>query len=104
MPLGALNVFPDNPEAHFHMGTIRGRLGDPASAILHLETAVSINPHDFVAVGNLGAAHFQNGNIDLAKKCFVHALSLNPEYSFARNNLLRIQNLQDNDRTADDEN
>ncbi|HVS02032.1 MAG TPA: tetratricopeptide repeat protein [Thermoanaerobaculia bacterium] len=89
----AVEADPDNATAHFRLG-LRHRdllsVRDPARAVHHLGRAVALNPYDWHAWEELGAAQEITGDPAAAEAAYVEAARRNPrkpEYSWRLGNL-----------------
>ncbi len=81
---------PDNPEAHYNLGTLHLRKGDYAAARENLQQAVRLRPEYPEAWNNLGMTAAQQGSTDEAIRNFQESLRLKPDYAIA---LLNLGNL-----------
>lgn len=82
----ALALRPQYAEAHINLGSLIGKLGDYAGAETHYRRAVALkaNPANLVCLGgSLGA----QGRPDEEEGYYRHALSLDPDYADAHQNL-----------------
>lgn len=62
------------------------------------EDTVRKSPHNARAYNNLGYAYYREGRNDEAKKAYLMALQLKPDYKLAKNNLNRILSLNRRDK------
>ncbi len=61
-------------------------------SIEYMEKAIKIDERNYAAWTNLGTIHSMLGDFETAKKYYLEAISLNPDYSFAKTNLEKAQN------------
>ena len=78
---------PDDPEAHYNLGTLYLRRNSLAEARQYLERTVKLRPDYPEAWNNLGMLDAQQGHPDEAARNFQQALSLRPNYAVAIANL-----------------
>jgi len=78
---------PDNPEAHYNLGTLYLRRNDFAGARQYLERALKLRPQYPEAWNNLGMLDAQQGHPDQAVRNFQQSLLLRPDYAIALANL-----------------
>jgi Flp pilus assembly protein TadD len=64
--------------------------GMPDLASIQFEHALALAPNDVMALNNQGAALAALGNTDGAIEAFRHALRIDPCWTSARANLLRM--------------
>ena len=70
---------PDDPEAHYNLGTLYLRRNSLAEARQYLERTVKLRPDYPEAWNNLGMLDAQQGHPDEAARNFQQALSLRPQ-------------------------
>lgn len=83
----ALEMNPDNLEAHNNLGNILLRPETAGEAAAHFREVTRLRPQDPTGHLNLGTAfRFQN-QLEEAARCFQHALKLDPNDGRGHNNL-----------------
>ncbi|MBI4233219.1 MAG: tetratricopeptide repeat protein, partial [Chloroflexi bacterium] len=83
----ALDLDPDDPEAHNNLGNLLGDTGRPQEAEEELRKALALRP-DYPEVHyNLGVLLGQTGRPQEAEGAYRKALALRPDYPEAHNNL-----------------
>jgi cytochrome c-type biogenesis protein CcmH/NrfG len=85
----ALEKYPDDASAHFHLGAIRKARLDAPGALAEFQTAVRGEPGNPEARNMLGSAFAAVGRVSEAIDQFRLALELRPDYQNARFNLAR---------------
>ena len=83
----AVELMPDDAEAHNNLGNAlkdRGQLDD---ALRHYQRAVALNPDFPEAHHQLGIALKSLGRLEEAAQCYRRALALRPDYAYAHGNL-----------------
>lgn len=85
-----LRTEPDNEQVLFLRGTLDLQSGDSGRAIALLEKCVRVNPSQFDAWNNLGAAWRQEHRNTQAMECYAKALELKPEEADILANLCAI--------------
>jgi superkiller protein 3 len=85
----ALEINPNNPEAHQNLGKALLAKGQVDEAIAHFQRALEISPNYPDTHDNLGKALLQKGRVDEAIPQFQKALEINPNYTPAYYNLGR---------------
>lgn len=83
----ALDLRPDDEEAHNNLGVILCDRGDAEGAIASLRRALDLRPDYAEAQNNLGVALKARGNPGEAVDCYREALRLAPDYTEAQLNL-----------------
>ncbi|MBV8278300.1 MAG: tetratricopeptide repeat protein [Verrucomicrobia bacterium] len=83
----ALEINPNDAEAHYNLGLVLFRNGQLDKAIAQYQKGLEINPNYVQAHNNLGNALFQKGQLDEAVAQFQKALEINLNYAEAHNNL-----------------
>jgi tetratricopeptide (TPR) repeat protein len=86
----ALEIKPDNAEAHYTLGTIFGQQGRMDEAIRHFQKALEIKPAYADAQNGLGNGFSQMGRMDEAIAHYQKAVEISPDYAEARKNLAWI--------------
>ena len=87
----ALEIDPNNDEAHYFSGLAYRTLKQLEPARQEFEAALLANPKHGRARGNLGLVLAEQGNLPAAAEHFRLALQLNPQDEIARDMLTRIQ-------------
>lgn len=77
-------------ELHLRVGTSQLQSGDYPSALKELLHAESLDPNNSQIQNNLGLAYYVRDRFDLAEVHIRKALTLDPKYTDARNNLSRV--------------
>ncbi len=83
----ALAVTPDNPSAHFALGTGLEQVGRPLPAMTHYRVALAIDGRCWKAHYNLGQMHSKAGKYETAAVNYTAAERINPNESAIRLNL-----------------
>ena len=83
----ALQINPDDTEAHNGLGSALFQKGKVDEAIPHFQKALQIKPDNAEACYNLGSALLQKGSVDEAIVQYQKALDIKPDYLEAQNNL-----------------
>ena len=82
-----LALYPKNPRALTTLGTLRFTKHDHASAKRLFEAALAAQPDSFITLNNLGTIHMIEGSpfydLATAKKYFVEAVRIKPDFAFA---------------------
>jgi tetratricopeptide (TPR) repeat protein/thiol-disulfide isomerase/thioredoxin len=78
---------PDNPEAHYNLGTLYLRRNALSDARQYLEQTVKLRPDYPEAWNNLGMLDAQESHSDEAVSNFLQSLRLRPDYAIALANL-----------------
>lgn len=87
MYIALLEKFPEHRDAIHRLGTIAVRSGDTDVALEHLGRAEEIGPPTAELLSDIGYALYLQDRLPLAEQKLRAALSLNPQYVAARNNL-----------------
>jgi hypothetical protein len=74
-----------------YIGTIYGRYGDPARAVLWFRRAVEVRPSYINAWNNLALAHELTGDVEAAKRALRRSLEIAPRQSEAAASLRRLE-------------
>jgi Flp pilus assembly protein TadD/peroxiredoxin len=91
-----ISAKPDNPEAHYNLGTLYLRRNAFEDARGSLEQAVKLRPEYPEAWNNLGMVAAHNNQIDEAARNFQEALQQRPTYTIALLNLGNLYRRQGN--------
>jgi len=78
---------PDDPEAHYNLGTLYLRRNALSEARQYLEQTVKLRPNYPEAWNNLGMLDAQQGHTDASVRNFEQSLQLRPDYAIALANL-----------------
>ena len=81
--------YPDDAEAHMHLGAVRLARLDPSEAATELQTALKLKPQNPEARNELGSAMVAQGRTAEAIAQFRLALKARPDYHNAQYNLAR---------------
>lgn len=90
----ALNVDPYNADIHLNLAKTYGFNNNYKEAIPHLKAYLERNPEDIENITLLGENYKKAGMFARAIECFNKALGLEPNYDYAKRNLLDTQNLR----------
>jgi len=85
----ALGLTSNNVKYRNNLANALVKVGRIAEALHHYALALGHRPNDPEILNNYGVALLQAGNHREAVKYFKMAFSLDPEYTFAKNNLLK---------------
>ncbi|MGI9352959.1 MAG: sulfotransferase [Rhizobiaceae bacterium] len=85
--MNAVEINPENPNAHVNLGTALLENSDPDKALIHLEKALELDPELFEGHNNLANALAERGSYERAAKSFEKAISIRPEKVEIYNNL-----------------
>jgi tetratricopeptide (TPR) repeat protein len=83
----ALQIQPDDAEAHSNLGNVLHKKGKRDEAIAHYQKALQIQPSFAKAHHNLANVLLEQGRVDDAIAHYQKALALQPDFLAARNNL-----------------
>ena len=97
----ALELVPDHPVAHFHLGTLRALEGDDREAVAHLETALRADPSNREARLGLAMALLRLRRIDAAVERLSASLERDPEDLSFLLPLARLLAVYDDSRIRD---
>ena len=89
--VAALAIDPGNVEAMRGLASALQLMGDSTGALRQLEAARALRPRDPLILNDIGFAHFQRGEIDLAAAAYARAVEIDPRCSAARINLATLQ-------------
>jgi tetratricopeptide (TPR) repeat protein len=81
--------YPNDPDAHMHLGAVRSARLDPSEAATELQTSLKLRPQNAEARNLLGSAMMAQGRTVEAVAQFRLALKLRPDYHNAQYNLAR---------------
>jgi tetratricopeptide (TPR) repeat protein len=87
MYIALLEKFPEHRDAIHRLGAIAVRSGDTDVALEHLGRAEEIGPPTAELLSDIGYALYLQDRLPIAEQKLRAALSLNPQYVAARNNL-----------------
>jgi len=77
-------------KTHLELGTSLYNQGRYPEALREILKAQKLDPHNPVILNGLGLAYHARGRTDLGRKSLYEALDVDPNYTEARNNLVRI--------------
>jgi tetratricopeptide (TPR) repeat protein len=83
----AASLQPDNPEAHFNLGTALKAKGAHAAAIRSFEAAIALRPDHAESFNNMANSQQDMGDLAAATQSYTKALALKPDYPEAHRNL-----------------
>ena len=83
----AIELEPDNPDAHRNLGTVYGKLNQWEKAATAYEQAIELDPDFGEAYGDLVGAYFYLERVPEAIEVGEKAIELAPDYAMAYNNL-----------------
>ncbi|MFT4514790.1 MAG: tetratricopeptide (TPR) repeat protein, partial [Planctomycetota bacterium] len=86
----ALRIDKNHAMAHMQLGTLFGRSGNDAKALLHFGEAVRVLPNSPRAHNNFATANFAANKLDVAERHYRRAVVLQPTYFNAQFNLARV--------------
>lgn len=90
----ALNSDPYNTDIHLNLAKTYGFNNQYKEAIPHLQAYLNRNPEDIENITLLGENYKKAGMFSKAIECFNKALGIEPNYDYAKRNLLDTQNLR----------
>ncbi|MGY8797985.1 MAG: tetratricopeptide repeat protein [Longimicrobiales bacterium] len=82
---------PDDPEAHFALGSHAQSLGDFDEAVDAYSRALSVNPNYAQALHNMGLIREEQGEVAAAVRLHERAVAALPDYPSAWNDLGRLR-------------
>ncbi len=85
-----LDLFPDDPKAHFGLGAALSDRGDDRAAIAHYQRAIAIRSSDADVFFNLGNSERRIGDRPAAKAAYRESARLDSDEVSARANLLMM--------------
>ena len=88
-----LRLAPDSAPALMNLGNIELSRANPEDAIVHYEAALARVSAEPGLVNNLGMAYRATAQVDAAIRCFRRALSIEPRFCDAHDNLLYCMQL-----------
>lgn len=86
----ALRIDKNHAMAHMQLGTLFGRSGNDAKALMHFGEAVRVLPSSPRAHNNFATANFAANNLKVAEQHYRRAIALQPTYFNAQFNLARV--------------
>lgn len=90
----AVELLPDDAEAHYNLGKVLRDLGQLDAAVANYRLALKIEPGYAMAHNNLGNALRDLGQLDGAAESYRKALEISPNDAVAHNNLgITLKNL-----------
>ena len=90
----ALEVRPDDPEAHYSLGMVFAQTGDTEKAYEHLQRALKARPDYPEALNNLGILYLMTRRRDEAIASFEQCIRVAPGFDQAYLNLARVYALE----------
>ncbi len=91
--VGCVSKGPSNEDlakVHFRVGTSHLEKGNYPDALRDLLQAEALSPKDPLIQNNLGLAYFMRERYELSENHLRNAVSLDPQFTDARNNLARV--------------
>jgi Flp pilus assembly protein TadD len=85
---------PARVEFRSGLGHVLVEGGRTDEGITHLKAAVAIDPGLAAAWNNLGLAYARQGDLEAAAQSLTTSLALDPDQPYARENLLRLQEMR----------
>jgi len=85
---------PFDEEANLNIAKTFTYKNQPHLAIPHFEKYLAYNPHDIEHITSLGECYKKIGMYKKALECFDKAIAIEPNYDYAKRNILDTQNLQ----------
>jgi Tfp pilus assembly protein PilF len=86
----AVELDPNNGEYHNNLGSIYAREGKQPEAGKEFQTALQFDPHNQFACYNLGSVCYLNNNFFEAESLWMRTIGIDPGFSNAYTNLLRL--------------
>jgi tetratricopeptide (TPR) repeat protein len=86
----ALRIDKNHAMAHMQLGTLFGRSGNDAKALLHFGEAVRVLPNSPRAHNNFATANFAANKLKVAERHYRRAIALQATYFNAQFNLARV--------------
>jgi tetratricopeptide (TPR) repeat protein len=83
----ALELSPNEPQAHHNLGVALASKGNPDGAIRHYAEALRLKPDDAQTHYSMGFALASKGGVDEAMRHYRRAVEINPDHIQACNNL-----------------
>ena len=83
----AIELKPDDPDAHRNLGTVYGEQGKEEEAAAAYEKAIELDPDFGEAYGDLAGIYTRLGRLSEAVAAGEKAIELAPDYAMAYNNL-----------------
>lgn len=75
-----IQLMPNRPMAHFHMGAIYQQKNEIDKAIAEFQAESKVSPNDFKTFYNLGSLYRQSGKLQASIQSFQKALQLNNQF------------------------
>lgn len=94
-----LYFYPSDPMANplpYFEAMAHAVSGNQPKAIVEFTRALQIHPYHLLTLNNLGAMHKTQKNYSVAKDYYLKALSVSPNYTRAKMNLIEIEFLMNN--------
>ena len=83
----ALNIAPDDAQAHANLGLALKECGRPEDAVDHFRESLRLAPDNPKVLNNLGSLHVVLGQAEEAIACFRGVLAIEPDYAEVHFNL-----------------
>ncbi|MBF0520564.1 MAG: glycosyltransferase family 39 protein [Nitrospirae bacterium] len=87
----AIRINPDYVQSHINLAFVLVNENHITDAIYYYNEAIKKNPLLYTALNGMGMAYMAEGKAVDAKRSFIMALNLNPDFSIARKNLEAAQ-------------
>ena len=81
---------PRSARDHFLLGAAAVEMGDEAKALLHFETAATLDPADFWASYDAGLLRQRRGDYEAARRWLLQAAQANPQDWRTRARLVQV--------------
>ena len=89
----ALQINPNDADVHLNLAKTYSYSNRYREAIPHLEAYIKVRPDDIENMTLLGECYKKSGMFSKSMEYFNRALSIEPNYDYAKRNLLDAQNL-----------
>lgn len=89
----ALQINPNDADVHLNLAKTYSYSSRYREAIPHLEAYIKVRPDDIENMTLLGECYKKSGMFSKSMEYFNRALSIEPNYDYAKRNLLDAQNL-----------
>src|SRR5512140_1820370 len=86
----AIRAEPRSARNHFLLGAAAFELGDETKALLHFETAATLDPAEFLASYDAGLIRQLRGEYEVARRWFLQAAQANPQDWRTRARLVQV--------------